>query len=132
EIAALNACPKDAWTKTGRNMLFEVKAFKTEGHDFSDRILLSLILGPSAPSIRSHFFSKAHANSQTFVGATTSLGRQWTTLFSKELLSRAAARQMDEDQKTATITARWNAFIESDLPKLTASVLELAKSAPSA
>jgi len=131
-IASLNACPKEVWTKTGRNLLFEIRSFKTEANDLSDRILLSLILGPADPVIREHFFSKAHSKPQTFTGASSSIGKQWTTLFSKELLSRAAAKTMDEDQKTATATAEWNAFVEHELPKLTAAVIEIAQIAPTA
>ncbi len=129
-IASLNACPTDLWTKTGRNVLFEVKSFKTEAYDFSDRILLSLILGPSNSAIREHFFSLAHANPKVFVGAGGSIGKQWTTLFSKELLSKNAAKGMDDEQKAAAITAAWNTFIERDLPSLTASLIEFAKGAP--
>jgi hypothetical protein len=27
---ALNSCPPDKWTKTGRNVLFEIKSFKAD------------------------------------------------------------------------------------------------------
>jgi hypothetical protein len=40
-VPSLNACPKDIWTKTGRNILFEVKSFKTEAYDFSDRAFVN-------------------------------------------------------------------------------------------
>ena len=82
-LGALNTCPKDMWTKTGRNVLFEIKSFKTEAYDFSDRILLSLILGPSTSTIREHFFSQARSKPAIFVGSGSAIGKSWTTLFSK-------------------------------------------------
>lgn len=129
-IPALNGCPPDTWTKTGRNIIFEIKSFKTEAYDFSDRILLALILGPSDPKLREHFFSLARANPKLFVGSGGAIGKQWATIFSKELLSRAAARNMDDDQKVAELTAAWSAFIDRDLPKLTDALIEMAQSAP--
>ncbi len=130
-VAALNACPKEQWTKTGRNVLFEVKSFKTEAYDFSDRILLALILGPADAALREHLFLHARAQPKIFVGAGGAVGKSWTTLFSKELLSKAAAKTMDEEQKVEAIRTAWNAFIAHDLPVLSRATIEIANSAPS-
>jgi hypothetical protein len=129
-IPALNACPPDAWTKTGRNVIFKIKSFKTEAHDFSDKILLALILGPSDPKLREHFFLEARAKPKVFVGSGSVIGKQWVTIFSKELLAKAGARNMDDDQKVMSLTSAWAAFIEHDLPKLTNALIEIAQSAP--
>jgi PD-(D/E)XK nuclease superfamily len=67
---SLNACSKDLWTKTGRNVIFEVKSFKSEANKFSDRILLSLILGPSDVTLRQNLFDRVRAEPKTFVGAS--------------------------------------------------------------
>jgi hypothetical protein len=109
-----------------------VKSFKTEAYDYSDRILLSLILGPSEPAIREHFFNAARTKPEVFAGAGTSIGKSWTTLFSKELLTKNAAKRMDDDQKTAALSAAWKTFVDQSLPKLTTELIELAKRAPSA
>jgi hypothetical protein len=127
---ALNACAAEVWTKTGRNLLFEVKSFKSEANDFSDRILLALVLGPSDPKLREHFFASARANPSLFVGGTATIGKQYATLYSKELLSKNAAKSMDEDQKIAALNAAWSAFAEHDLPHLTDAVINLAQTAP--
>ena len=127
---ALNACPKDIWTKTGRNMLFEIKTFKTETYDFSDRTLLSLISGPADQELRKYLFASARQKPGLFVGAGTVVGKQWVTLYSKELLSKAAAQGMDSDQKAAAVTTAWENFVLKELPELTEAVVEIAKSAP--
>lgn len=129
-VPALNACPPDTWTKTGRNVIFEIKSFKREAYDFSDRILLALILGPSDPKLRERFFAEARANHKLFVGSSTAIGKQWTTIFGKELLTKAAAKNMDDDQKVAALTVAWTTFIEHDLPKLTNALIEMAQSPP--
>ncbi len=129
-IPALNACPKDQWTKTGRNVLFEVKSFKTEAYDYSDRILLSLILGPASPQLREHIFSQARARPKIFTGAGTVVGKSWATLFSRELLSKAAAKSMDEDKKIDSIKTAWREFVERDLSTVTNTMIEIAGNAP--
>ena len=130
DIGPLNACSRELWTKSGRNVLFEVNSFKTEAYDFSDRILLSLILGPSALAVREHFFSAARANPSLFSGAGTLIGKSWTTLFSKELLTKNAAAGMDDEQKITALTATWNTFVNDELPKLTEALAEFSKQAP--
>lgn len=128
--AALNACPTDIWTKTGRNVLFEIKSFKSEAYDFSDRILVALILGPADPVLREHFFTKARSKPSLFVGGTATIGKQYATLYSKELLSKNAAKTMDEEQKIAALSSAWSEFVARDLPKLTEEMLEFGRSAP--
>lgn len=126
----MNACPADTWTKTGRNVLFEIKSFKSEAYDFSDRILVAMILGPADPALREHFFASARSKPSLFVGGTATIGKQYATLFSKELLSKNAAKNMDEEQKTVALNSAWSEFVARDLPKLTEEMLEFARSAP--
>jgi hypothetical protein len=94
------------------------------------KILLALILGPSDPKLREHFFLEARAKPKVFVGSGSVIGKQWVTIFSKELLAKAGARNMDDDQKVMSLTSAWAAFIEHDLPKLTNALIEIAQSAP--
>ena len=127
-IAALNACPQGEWTKTGRNVIFEVKSFRVGD---SDRVALSLVLGPSTTAMREHFFSRARSSPKVFShGVRSSIGKKWTTLFSRELLSKNASVNMSEEQKAAAISKAWGMFVEHDLPKLSAIMVEFAASAP--
>lgn len=125
-----NACPPDQWTKTGRNLIFEVKSFKTDTYGFSDRLLLSLILGPADRSLREYLFEAARADRAIFAGSGTTVGKSWTTLFSKELLSKTAGQGMDESQKVAAITSAWATFIAQELPRLVDAMTQIAIKAP--
>jgi hypothetical protein len=129
DIPALKACPIESWTKTGRNVLFEIRSFKTEG-EFSDRILLSLILGPSELSLRHYFFESVHAKKDVFVNAGKSIGQSWVTIFSRELLSPTAAENMDDAQKQTAIADNWSDFVSGRLPCVTDAVYEIALNAP--
>jgi hypothetical protein len=129
DMPALKKCPSESWTKTGRNVLFEIKSFKTEG-EFSDRILLSLILGPSELSLRRYFFDSVQARKDVFVNAGKSIGQSWVTIFSRELLSPTAAENMDDLQKQTTIADNWHDFVSGDLPRLTDATCEIALKAP--
>ena len=128
-VSALNSCPPDKWSKTGRNVLFEIKSFKSEG-EFSDRILLSLILGPSEPNLRRYIFDSIRAKPKIFTGAGKSIGQSWVTIFARELLSEAAAENMEETEKQETIAQNWDNFVAVDLPRLTDEMLQIASSAP--
>ena len=130
DVPVLNACPSDRWTKSKRNLIFEIKSFKTPGSDFSDRILLSLILGPSDPSIREHFYSSAGMKPDLFKKRSPKIYKDWTTIYAAELLTNAAALQMDDNEKTFALEKAWSEFLRRDLPNLTKSILEIANTAP--
>lgn len=126
DIPELKACPPDQWTKTGRNVIFEVKAFKNE-NKFSDRILLSLILGPSEATLRQHLFDGVKDNQTLFSGASKSIGQYWATLYSCELLTANAAKNMDDEQKFAALTTAWTRFLENTLPALTDAMVKISR-----
>lgn len=130
DIPALNSCPADRWTKSGRNVLLEVKSFKTEANDFSDRILLSLILGPSEPNLRQFIFSKVRANPAVFVGAGKTIGQSWVTIYSRELLGAKVAENMEDSEKVDTITHNWDDFLKRELPRLAEELGKIALEAP--
>ena len=102
---------------------------KSEG-EFSDRILLSLILGPSEPNLRRYIFDSIRAKPKIFTGAGKSIGQSWVTIFARELLSEAAAENMEETEKNETIAQNWDNFVAVDLPRLTDEILQIASSAP--
>jgi hypothetical protein len=129
EIPALRQCPTDSWSKTGRNLLFEIKSFKSEG-EYSDRILLSLILGPSQLKLRKFLFDGARANRDVFPKVGNSMGQYWVTLYSRELLSQTAAETMNDSEKQNTIVDKWNDFVNRDLARLSDAIADLALKAP--
>ena len=129
DVPGLKRCPIESWTKTGRNVLFEIKSFKTEG-EFSDRILLSLILGPSELSLRRYFFDSVQARRDVFHNAGKAIGQTQVTIFSRELLSSVAAENMDDQQKQTAIEDNWRDFVNGELLRLTDAVYEIALKAP--
>jgi hypothetical protein len=130
DVPILNACPADKWSRSKRNLIFEIKSFKTPGSDYSDRILLSLILGPSDPLIREHFYVSAGLRPDVFKRRSPSIYKDWTTIYATELLTKAAALKMDDNQKTSALERAWSKFLQSDLPDLTKNILKFARMAP--
>jgi hypothetical protein len=127
---ALNACPADVWTKTGRNLVFEIKPSKNENGDFTGRVQISLILGPSDQALREHFYKGARSQPTIFPGCTSALGKHHATIFAKELLSANAAKAMDEEERVAALRASLLTFVDDDLPRISDALISLSGSAP--
>lgn len=119
----LNSCPSNKWTKTGRNLLFELQA-----HRSSPRININLILGPGEDSLRKFIFSEASKNPALFMGLTKPLGRDTSTIFMRDFLSTDAAAGMEPDEKIAAIKLAWDTFLQRDLPQLNAEILKILQS----
>jgi hypothetical protein len=119
----LNSCSPEKWTKSGRNLLFELQA-----HRSSPRINVNLILGPGQDTFRRLVFSKASRNSAVFMGLTKPLGRDTSTIYMRDLLSATAARSMDERTKSAELRVAWDHFVSHDLVSLAAEVTRIVAS----
>lgn len=126
-VPSLKACSLERWTKTGRNVLFEIKSFKSEG-EYSDRILLSLVLGPCEVGLRRSIFDEVHKRRDIFVNPNRSIGQSWVTIFSRELLSAVAAENMDETEKHQTIRSNLESFKEVNLDPLVEAVYDIGMS----
>jgi hypothetical protein len=109
----LNSCPSDRWTRTKRNLLFEIQT-----HSRSERINISLILGPGENAFRQHVYSEASKNPGVFIGLTKPMGAHHSTIFVRDLLSARAAENMDELEKKKTLEAAWFDFVEHNLVSL--------------
>ena len=119
----LNSCPLNKWTKTGRNLLFELQAHKS-----SPRINVNLILGPGEDVLRKYIFSEANKNTDLFVGLTKPLGRETSTIFMRDLLSAHAAANMEPDEKIAAIKSAWDTFLQGALPQLNVGISKILES----
>jgi hypothetical protein len=108
-----NCCPEDNWTKTKRNLLFEVRTSSE-----SDRVLLALVSGPAEETIRKVIFDFAITKGDVFKRASASMGRQWATIYSYELLSVRRGSGLDDAAKLEVISENWSKFCKDDLPKL--------------
>lgn len=121
DTPALKRCPVEKWTHSGRHLLFEVKTFNSEGS--RNRVLLALVCGPGPEEER----VKLHqgAKLRGFAGLTKSMGRQYVTIFSRELLSERQGAKLDLLDKQAAIEAAWSAFVSDDLPEIEKQILEI-------
>jgi PD-(D/E)XK nuclease superfamily len=122
-IDELNSCPPDKWTRTKRNLLFELRA-----HRNSDRVTISLILGPSDESFRSYVYGEASNRPEIFRGLVKGMGVHTSTIYLRDLLSARTAEELDETEKVVALKAAWDEFVGSDLPLLNTAVRNIAKS----
>jgi hypothetical protein len=121
-IPELNRC--NAWTRSGRNVLFEIKTWNAGA--YADRVIIALISGPAPDELRERIYAGAMARSDLFKGIVKPMGRQFATIYMRELLRPAIATHMDMEQKTAAIQDGWQSFTNEDLPRLTTAVPEIA------
>ena len=129
-IRELNSCPLERWTRSGRNLLFELRA-----HRGSGRVTLSLILGPSenigpasGNELRRHVYSEASKQPDVFRGLVKGMGQHTSTIFLRELLSARVSDELDEDEKRGALKNAWDEFVERDLASLDVKVRQFADS----
>jgi hypothetical protein len=125
-ISELNACPPSNWTKTGRNVLFEIKTWAAG--PYADRVIVALLDGPAPADTRERLYAGAIARPDLFRGLVKPMGKQWSTIYMHELLTPAAAKDMELEQKAETIEANWNTFLNDDLPLLNEAIAEIINS----
>lgn len=123
-VPALNSCPEEAWTRTGRAVIFEIKTFTSEA--YADRVSLILVVGPAPAEIRERLYSGAQDRAAIFKGLVRPMGSKWSTIYSHDLLTAAAGRVMERDQKAEIIRSSWERFRSADLPALEHAILEIA------
>ena len=119
----LNSCPSSEWTRTGRSLLFEVKAHS------GNRITVALVLGPSEPTtVRRQIYDEAAKRNQIFVGLVKPMGHKWSSIYNRELLAASEAKAMSQVEQVEAIEVAWQNFVESDLPVLTKEVPKILES----
>ena len=127
---ALNACPREQWTKSRRNVSFEIKSFKSEANNFSDRISLALILGPSEENLRRFLFDRIKKEPNVFIRAGNAIGQDWVTVYRRELITKGESEKLTTEQKNTTLLERWESFLSTDLPRLTEAMARIAAEVP--
>lgn len=117
-VPQLNSCPPYEWTKTGRSLLFEIKASE-EG-----RIAVALVLGSSTiDGLRERIYLEATKNKDLFVGLVKPMGKKYSTIFSIELLTTMDALDMSRNEQVEAIGVAWQNFLDRDLSALTTAIL---------
>lgn len=116
-----NACSTTEWTRTGRNLLFEVKANRE-----TDRVSIALVSGPSDAGLRTNIYSFCSQRPKIFVNLVKPMGTKYATVFIRDLLSAKAGENMDTEEKKIAVENAWKEFLSKDLPLLKAELATLA------
>jgi hypothetical protein len=118
--ARLNACPPEEWTRTARNVIFEVKTYAN-----SDRVSVGLCVGPAEQALRAHLYNRAKEQTDVFQGLVKPMGRLYATIYIRDLLSAAEAKAMDFEQKAEVLRGAWNSFVTDTLPVLENAMIQI-------
>jgi len=113
-------CSPTKWTRTGRGLLFEIKAAPT------GRIHIALILGPCESEVRKLVYAEA-LKRPVFKGVAKPMGLQWATIYSRDLLTSAQAQNMEFEAQSFAVQAAWSDFHSHDLMPLIAEIEAIAK-----
>jgi hypothetical protein len=108
--------------------LFEIKTLNVGASNFAERVNVALVVGPANAEVREALYKGALARPMIFKGLAKPMGKQYSTVFSRDLLTAAASKDLEWEQKVGAVTAGWKEFVENDLPALRDSILEIAKS----
>lgn len=109
------------WTRSGRGLLFEVKSFNNK----PGRINLSLVLGPGDPAYRGAFYQAAQRRPDLFTGLVKPMGQQFSTVFSRDLMTAERAATIGAEAQRNNVTLAWSDFQSATLPRLIDAVLEI-------
>lgn len=125
-IDPFNACPPTSWTRTRRNLIFEITAWSSGS--YADRVILSLVNGPAPKETRDKLYTGAASQPDLFRGLVKPMGKQFSTIYMRELLNHTAAKTMNREEKTAAIKHGWDDFLERDFSRLDKAVQGFVRS----
>ncbi|MDQ3780874.1 MAG: PD-(D/E)XK nuclease family protein [Chloroflexota bacterium] len=113
----------EGWTRSGRLVLFEFDSYP-------DRLDLSLYVGPGPVEARRRLIELATAQQPPFRvpkrGASTN--QKWKSIFSRRFLRLDDYQDASHEGIEALIRARWEEFVDRDLPALVAPIHVAARS----
>ena len=109
------------WSKSGRGMLFEGQVYP----DNPGRVKIALILGPGDGEMRSRIYQAAASDPKLFTGLVKPMGRQWATIFSRDLLKSAQAKGLTFDAQAFNVSLAWSDFQGGTLPQLIDAVVRI-------
>lgn len=120
ETLSFRSDPK-AWTPSGRGLLFEVKVFSGK----SGRVSLGLVIGPGEPTYRSAFYKAAQARPELFTGIVKPMGKQYSTVFSRDLITAERARTIGAEAQAGNVAVAWSEFQGKTLLELIEEVIAI-------
>ncbi|MEY9828908.1 hypothetical protein ABIA25_000723 [Sinorhizobium fredii] len=107
------------WSKTGRGILFEIKTYP------NGKVNVSLTLGPGDTDIRTNVYQMAAARPQFFRGLAKPMGNQYSTIFSRDLLTADQAKGMTFEAQEFNVRAAWSDFQNQQLGALIKAIVEI-------
>lgn len=111
----------EGWTASGRGFLFELKNNAAK----PGRVLLSLVMGPGEAAYREAFYRAAQAEPDIFHGLQKPMGKLYSTIWSKVLLTPEQAGPLTAEQQRNNVMVAFSGFRGETLPTLIEAVARL-------
>ena len=106
-----NATDTSKWTKTGRSLLFEFR-------NNVNGLQLTLVLGPCEPELRKRIYDFCTSHPEEFPGIAKPMGAQWSTLYSKKMLTKNQLGTQEMDALKDRIGEWWDRFLRDDMLRI--------------
>ena len=124
ELKVIKGDP-EKWSRTGRALLFEVKTYSGA----PGRVNLSLIIGPGAQAMRDGVYKGASLLPDVFEGiASRSMGQMWATIYSLDLITSVAAKNMTLEAQITNAIAVWSNFQAEGLTPIIQAIIDIDRS----
>ncbi len=101
----------NGWTRSGRIMLFQFT-------NTQDSLKLYLVLGPGPDETRVKLFDVIGKNEPPFKRSFKALGKNWSTVYNRTFLSKAAYEERNTEELKEDVRKRWGEFLKHDLPQM--------------
>jgi hypothetical protein len=99
------------WTRSGRIWLFQFA-------NLQDSLKLFFVLGPGDEAVRQRLFSAISLHEPPFKRSFKSLGRLYSTVYSRNFLTKNNYQEKTTEELQDEIRRRWIEFTDHDLPKM--------------
>lgn len=104
------------WTRSGRMLLFQFI-------NLQDSLKVTLSLGPGPDEIRQRVFDIICRHEPPFKRSFKALGKMWSTIYSRNFLTKNNYQEKSTEELREEIRRRWNEFLEHELPKMDEALL---------
>jgi hypothetical protein len=99
------------WTRSGRMLLFQFT-------NLQDLLKLTLALGPGPDDTRQKLFEVISQNEPPFKRSFKAMGRMWSTVYSRNFLTKNSYQEKTTEELHEEIKRRWNEFLDHELPRM--------------
>jgi len=100
----------NGWTRSGRILMLQF-------NNFQQSLKLVIVLGPGPDADRESLFEEISQNEPPFKRSLKALGKFWSTVYTRNFLSKSSCQNKSTEELHAEIMQRWQDFIQNELPK---------------